>query len=397
MTLETDVQQGWHEAIVELFDLDLTPITGDVDDKFYFTNQLKPDNSKIIWQGRTYEPLPILATGYEKNTTGQIAQPSLTVANVMGTFTQVISSLDDLVGAKVTRRRTLGKYLDGELSADPSQEFPLDIFYIERKTGEDALTITWQLGSILDLEGLQLPRRVITQNYCQWKYRSSECGYTGSPLFTSRDGVISKTGQSTEALAVLNAYDFLKQKESELQAAINTKNQKAKEKEEACTLFVKLSECFSVNSFLNPDCYVLAFQTGILSLGGTKNAQAVWNGAIVQLGETYRQGRNEGRVPGQSLQSYFSIQLWGIDPFACSNATAALAAAEAAVTVALNNYTTAKNNLASATAALPLDDELWQQDVCGKRVNSCKLRFPTTPIEAPSLPFGGFPGANVTR
>jgi lambda family phage minor tail protein L len=27
-----------------------------------------------------------------------------------------------------------------------------------------------------------LPRRIITQNYCQWKYRSSECGYTGGAV-----------------------------------------------------------------------------------------------------------------------------------------------------------------------------------------------------------------------
>ena len=187
MTLETDVQQGWHDAIVELFDLDLEPITGDANDKFYFTNQLKPDNTKISWQGRIYEPLPILSAGYERSTTGQIAQPSLTVANVLGTFTQVIDSLDDMVGAKVTRRRTLGKYLDGESQADPSQEFPLDVFFIERKTAENALTISWQLGSVLDLEGLKLPRRVITQNYCQWKYRSSECGYTGGAVAKADD------------------------------------------------------------------------------------------------------------------------------------------------------------------------------------------------------------------
>jgi len=187
MTLETDVQKSWHEGIVELFDLDLSVITGDSNDKFYFTNQIKPNGSKIVWQGRTYEPLPILATGYETSTTGQIAQPSLTVANVLGTFTQVIDSLDDLVGTKVTRRRTLAKYLDGEPDADPTQEFPLDIFYIERKTSENALTISWQLASVLDLEGLLLPRRIITQNYCQWKYRSSECGYTGGPVAKSDD------------------------------------------------------------------------------------------------------------------------------------------------------------------------------------------------------------------
>lgn len=187
MTLEQDVQKNWHDGIVELYDLDLSVITGDSNDKFYFTNQIKPDSTKIQWQGRTYEPLPIVSTGYEKNTQGQIPQPTLTVANVLGTFTEVINSLDDLVGGKITRRRTLAKYLDGEPQADPSQEFPIDIFYIERKTEESVTTITWQLASILDVEGVKVPRRVITQNFCQWKYRSSECGYVGGPVADIND------------------------------------------------------------------------------------------------------------------------------------------------------------------------------------------------------------------
>lgn len=187
MTLIDDVQKNWHDGIVEMFDLDLSVITGDPNDKFYFANQIKPDSTKIQWKGNVYEPLPLLSAGYEKTTAGQIPQPSLTVANVLGTFTEVINSLDDLVGGKVTRRRTLGKYLDGEPEADSTQEFPIDIFFIERKTEETALSITWQLSSVLDLEGVLLPRRVITQNFCQWQYRSSECGYTGGAVADASD------------------------------------------------------------------------------------------------------------------------------------------------------------------------------------------------------------------
>ena len=139
MTLINDVQKNWHDAIVEMFDIDLSPITNDPADIYYFTNQLKEDSTKVQWKGNIYEPLPILAAGYDKNTNGQVAQPSLTVANELGTFSQVVKSFDDLVGAKVTRRRTLQKYLDGSPQADTLQEFPIDIFYIERKTQETAL------------------------------------------------------------------------------------------------------------------------------------------------------------------------------------------------------------------------------------------------------------------
>ena len=187
MTLTSDVQKSWHDGLVELFEIDLEPITKNAADKFYFANQIKPDGQKIQWKGKVYETLPIASTGFERSSSGQLPQPILTVANVFGTFTEGIKTLDDLVGAKVTRRRTLGKYLDEEPNANPNQEFPEDIYYIEQKTAENAVIITWTLVSVYDLEGLQLPKRIITQNLCQWKYRGSECGYTGGPVADSRD------------------------------------------------------------------------------------------------------------------------------------------------------------------------------------------------------------------
>ena len=392
MTLEADVQKGWHDAIVEMFDIDLEPITGDVNDKFYFTNQLKPDSTKIQWKGNIYEPLPILSTGYEKNTTGQIAQPSLTVANVMGTFTQVIDSLDDLVGGKVTRRRTFGKYLDGGTQADTTQEFPIDVFYIERKVSENALSITWQLASALDLEGLQLPRRVITQNYCQWRYRSSECGFTGPPTIGSDDNVISSTGQSAAATTVINAYALERQRTAELKAAINTRNVAAANKEEKCTTSVLLETKFDSPFSFGADYYVLASRTGTFAFGGTKTVSAIWSGGVVPLGSTYKQGSNQGG-------NYYSVERWGADPAACSTATTELATAEAAVTTAGNALVAAQTALSAALAALPATDPLRQQDICGKRVSSCQTRFQaiwnnsTRVFQDQSLPFGGFPGA----
>lgn len=398
MTLETDVQQGWHDAIVEMFDLDLEPITGDPNDKFYFTNQLKPDNSKIQWKGNTYEPLPIISSGYEKNTTGQIAQPSLTVANVMGTFTQVINSLDDLVGAKVTRRRTFAKYLDGEVQADPTQEFPIDIFFIERKTGENALTITWQLGSILDVEGLLLPRRVITQNYCQWKYRSSECGYTGAPVFGGSDALIpaSASGMTASGIAVINANNLVVQRRQEAQIAINERNQAAANKEAACTSVVLLETQFNPPYEAGVNYYVYVENEPLGSydnaFGGSISVTAVWNGVLVGLDQTYRQGPSQG--PG-----YYAIERWGVSPSACSTATTTLNNAESALTTASNNLVAAQNNLNSLVAALPPSDPLWSLDVCGKRVNSCQVRFGSTwnstnrAFQSQAVPFGGFPGA----
>ena len=387
MTLEADVQKGWHSAIVEMFDIDLTAITGDPEDIFYFTNQLKPDETKIQWKGKTYEALPLLSSGYETNTTGQIAQPVLTVANIFGTFTDVIKNLEDLVGGKVTRRRTFAKYLDGEPEADTLQEFPIDVYYIERKTEETALSITWQLSSVMDLEGLQLPRRVITQNHCLWRYRSSECGYTGAPVFNSNDEVISTSGLSAEAAAVVNAWTLNEQRKAEYKNAVSVRNKAFESQQNECNANVKIETKYSRTA-------PLSYSTGGLGLFFFRFAY--WNGVLTSLNQFYRQGilrettTNGGRY--QIKTSYYEIERWGGDPARCAAAGAVLAAADVTLATATSNYNASQAALSAALAALPALDPLWNIDVCGKRVKSCQLHFPEQ-----SIPYGGFPGANLSR
>lgn len=388
MTLEADVQQGWHDAIVEMFDVDLTLLTGDAADIFYFTNQLKEDGTKIQWKGNIYEPLPILAAGYDKNTNGQIAQPSLTVANVLGTFTQVVASYDDLVGGKVTRRRTLQKYLDGSPQADPLQEFPIDIFYIERKTQETSLAITWQLSSVLDLEGVRLPRRVITQNLCLWRYRGSECGYTGAPVFNSRDQVISTAGKSAQAVAVINGWYLREQRKAELQAVTQAYNQAIGAEVAACAAFSFLEAKYDEQ--LGNESFVIRNSDGDVE---SDRYTVFWEGVEVVLGEIYRQGRPIQTVINFNERAYYyEIERWGFNPAGCTAAGVVVASATAALVTAQNNLNSAEAALSAAIAALPANDPLRLEDVCGKRVSSCTLHFPEQ-----SLPFGGFPGANVTR
>lgn len=380
--LEADIQKGWHDAIVEMYDIDLSPITGDANDIYYFTNQLKPDSSAIEWKGNTYDALPIISTGYERNTTGQIAQPSLTVANILGTFSTAIADYDDLVGAKITRRRTFAKYLDGEPLADTTQEFPVDIFYIERKVEESALVISWQLNSVMDLEGLQLPRRVITQNHCLWKYRSSECSYTGPPIFTKDDEMISLVGSSAEAVAVLNAYTVKEQRYREHLSASAVRN-KAKEAEViACAPYSLLDSQYDRSGF--SDYYVSSnSNNGVLT--------AIWAGSAVTLGLVYRQGVQRDFDDGSNTV-YYEIEEWGLNAAACSTATTNLASADADLATALATYNASIVSLNNAIAALPAGDPVFNLDVCGKRLRSCQIRFPHD-----SLPFGAFPGANLVR
>jgi lambda family phage minor tail protein L len=161
-TLRGDIQTLEPGAKVELFELDATAISGDVL-RFHGYTQV----GVIYWQGVTYTPWPIDAEGFELQPS-KPPTPTLTVANIDGSITAACLQFQDMVGAIVKRRRTLGKYLDAanfggtNPTADPTQEFPPDIWYIERKAAEDSTAVQFELSSALDFNGVQLPRRVIT-------------------------------------------------------------------------------------------------------------------------------------------------------------------------------------------------------------------------------------------
>jgi len=189
--ITSELQKLAPSAIIELFQLDLT-IFGD--QVYYFhagTNGLR---QPLTWQGQEYAPFPIQASGFELSTGGQLPRPTLVVSNVLGVVTALVLTYRDLLGAKVTRKRTMQKYLDAvnfdsgvNPTADPTAEFPDDVFFIEAKKNETPELIEFELSSSFDVQNVQLPKRQIIQNICPWRYRGPECGYTGTDYFNSND------------------------------------------------------------------------------------------------------------------------------------------------------------------------------------------------------------------
>ena len=459
MSIQQEVRNSWHDSIVELFELDLGAITGNSSDKYYFTGDIFPDGTKIQWKGQVYEPFPISVTGFETTTKGTIPQPELTVANVLGTLASVTNAFEDLVGGKITRRRTLGKYLDNGTSPDPSEEFPKDVYYIERKTSETSLTISWQLASKIDLEGLQIPRRIVTQNYCVWKYRGSECGYNGPPVADERDRPLSGSGSSASNnyINALNNFNTASTAERNAEYAKNLAIGQLKACQEGGA---PIKETFS--NLNDPDNYSFAIVTGegalfavkegnkinnfasstqftftrgikgsnpsgldeTNSIGplkeiqefdgsnnliatyysltanqvsfafpetGGKNQIGIVNGNIVPLVESGA-GYRVGAERKKSLTGIYAVGEIDTAESSCGDEQSAADAAESAFNTAKSARQSAQSALNAAAAALPSGDALFEQDVCGKRLNSCKLRF-----GAKDLPFGAFPGANLSR
>lgn len=188
MSITADVQRLEPGAMVELFELDATQIGGDLL-RFHGDTQ----TGAIWWQGEEFSPWPIQAEGFAVTSDGQQPMPTLSVGNVEGTISALCIYLDDLVGARLTRRRTLGRYLDarnfadGNAEADPTQEFAPDIWLIDQKSSETGEVVVFELATALDFNGVQLPRRQIIANVCGWLsnggYRGPYCGYTGTLYF----------------------------------------------------------------------------------------------------------------------------------------------------------------------------------------------------------------------
>ena len=191
VAISSEIQKLAPSSVIELFVLDLA-IFGQGPVRFHAgTNALQ---QRVVWQGNAYEAFPIEVEGFEFNGNGQVPRPRLRVANVTGAITALVLTYQDLVGAKITRKRTLAKYLDAvnfsggsNLTSDPLAEFADDIYYVDRKSRETRDVVEFELAASFDLEGVTLPRRQIVQNVCPWRYRGSECGYTGSNYFNAND------------------------------------------------------------------------------------------------------------------------------------------------------------------------------------------------------------------
>jgi lambda family phage minor tail protein L len=184
-------------AIIELFQLHLDATLHGSSDIYYFHNGVNAAvTGNVVWNGQSYVRLPLEATGFDYSSSGSLPRPKLAVSNIGSSITalllqvNLITTGNDLGGAKVVRIRTLKKYLDGEAGADPHAKFPDEIWYVDRKSNENRAVVEFELASKFDLVGVMLPRRQVIANVCQWIYRGGECGYTGSNYWNAQDQVV---------------------------------------------------------------------------------------------------------------------------------------------------------------------------------------------------------------
>lgn len=210
-------------SLITLFEIDATSLAADMgvidnDAKlFRFHNNISLINTNIKWNGEWYIAAPISAEGFDLNAKGTLPTPRLGISvnpdgvSLIGTLKDRIRVIGDLVGAKVTRIRTFAAYIDREnflddlpdgFVPDPNSELPRDIYYIDRKSMETKMSIEWELASVLDVEGIQLPLRRVIARCCQFSYRGDGCFYEyNSRRDTTEHGSNSSLPQAAPPIA----------------------------------------------------------------------------------------------------------------------------------------------------------------------------------------------------
>ena len=164
-------------AIIELFTLQLSTALHGANTvyRFHAGSSLNA-NGQITWAGNAYLRFPIQASGFAFQK-GQLPRPMITISNATGLISAILLSVNetttgnDLTGATVTRIRTLAKFIDAvnfadgtNATADPTAEFPQEVYAIDRKSAETRETVEFELAAPTDLAGVRIPKRQATRS-----------------------------------------------------------------------------------------------------------------------------------------------------------------------------------------------------------------------------------------
>jgi hypothetical protein len=201
----SELQSIAPSAIIELFQLQLNVTQHGVSDiyRFHAGTNAKANHGNIVWASQSYQALPIEAEGFEYSGNGQLPRPKIRVSNIMGTITALLLSLPNgLGGAKVTRIRTLARYLDAVNfpdganpfgTPDPTASLPDEIYFIDRKSAETRDVVEFEMCAAFDLIGVRGPKRQCIANVCQWKYRSTECSYNKPAYYDANNNPVASS------------------------------------------------------------------------------------------------------------------------------------------------------------------------------------------------------------
>jgi lambda family phage minor tail protein L len=441
----SELQKIAPSAVIELFELQLNTVQHGTNEIYRFHAGISLNNNgEVVWNNNTYLRFPVEAEGFEYTGKGTLPRPKLKCSNILGTITAIIASLPrGLEGAKVSRIRTLARYLDAVNfpddtnpygTPDPTAEFPREVYFIDRKVTETRDIVEFELAASFDLAGVRAPKRQCVSNICQWVYKSAECGFTPK---AAMDGTYSLKGlsgtysQSGTTITITSAGHGIAVGERVYLSRTKTTTGTFSQSGTGSTSMTVNS---TAHGFAVGDMVFLDFTSGsnpgdgnftvataaansftvtTTAFTGTRSgnvsvsaatptneyytvATAATNTFTITVGTSSTQSgsatikwlkvtlSNHGLTVGENIYLAFTSGSGTSGSFLVATTTTN------AFTVAISSGSTTSGNVTVSQWFNANDQPVTvsNQDTCGKRLSSCQTRFASTA----ELPFGSFPG-----
>jgi lambda family phage minor tail protein L len=192
MTIEEQLLRPDIGGLVELFQIDMTPISATAPTIYLTPTTEGAPPAEIARGGQSFVACPIAAEGFERGGSGPLPSPALTIANVGHMVSAWVEGAQDLLGAIVTRTVVLADWLDGGSAADATAAISSDVYEIAQKTSQTPTAVSFSLRSPLE-SGRQVPFRKAWPK-CAHSYRFynlstsvwvyGTCPYVAGPMWT---------------------------------------------------------------------------------------------------------------------------------------------------------------------------------------------------------------------
>jgi lambda family phage minor tail protein L len=189
-------QESSFGVIATLYEIDTTIYGGPV---IRLCPSTLENGGPVVFNGSTYTPFPIEASGFEVNNS-QPPRPQLLVSGLQPLLMGGINQYRGLQNCKVTRIRVRRSELDDENPAITTDFINVDVFHINKIKTQTATAIDFELITKMELSSNQkFPRRTMSP-YCNYTYRRfvdgafvysdiNPCPYVGSACFTKGNQV----------------------------------------------------------------------------------------------------------------------------------------------------------------------------------------------------------------
>lgn len=198
-------------TLLSLWTLDATNVG--LNTVYHFYDGVSANFQPLVFNSRTHTPFPIAVEGMGYDGKGTLIRPKLTASNINGFTSSLLLQYQNLIGARIIRRRVFARYIDavnfpGSINPygtpDPSAAYPDEVWYVNRKITENQQVVQWELATLFEVDGIRLPKRTVQAGVCPSKYRDpNTCGYSGAPV-ADRNNKLFVGGAGTYGLTLVD-------------------------------------------------------------------------------------------------------------------------------------------------------------------------------------------------